>query len=399
MEGSNPDLRNNVEKFTPLFVSFFSAPICGSLAKSIYNTRHKGSLLKPGDEKMRLFTIGYRLFYEMHGWGQRGILSGHGLVQYFPIIFLIVLFSQTALAAPVTLVPPDLNPGDTYHLIFVTSQTHDSLSLNIADYDDFVQAVANTAGGGLEAIRWMVIGSTPTVNAIDHIGVAGPVYRLDGVRIANDLNDLFDDSLAASPNVNELGNPPATPYRVVTGTNSNGIASVNSLGTANVRIGTPFSNIGTWLSMGTVPGNFSEKFYAISELLQVPLPAIPLSCEGFASPMDNGLVMVKKNRVLPLKAALLNGAVHVTDLDIVAPPVIQVTYSPAIGDAIDVTEYALSAGEGTEGNQFEFDGMLWHFNLKTTNYTAPGTYTITVAAGDSSEYIISPTCLGKFVIQ
>jgi hypothetical protein len=125
------------------------------------------------------------------------------------------------------------------------------------------------------------------------------------------------------------------------------------------------------------------------------------SCIGFDPPMDKGAVKVKKNRVLPLKAQLLddNGNL-LTDLDIAAPPVIQVMYQSQPGeDPEDVTDQALSAGMGTEGNKFEFDGEKWHFNLKTKNYTASGTYTISMVSGDESEYVIDPTCTAVFVVQ
>ena len=124
-----------------------------------------------------------------------------------------------------------------------------------------------------------------------------------------------------------------------------------------------------------------------------------LACEGFEPPMDNGPVTVKKNKVLPLKATLLDGSVPITNLDIVAPPVIQVLYNSGIGDAIDVTDYAFPAGQGTEGNQFEFDGTRWHFNLATKNYTALGTYIISMVSGDATEYVVAPSCTAQFVIE
>ncbi len=121
---------------------------------------------------------------------------------------------------------------------------------------------------------------------------------------------------------------------------------------------------------------------------------------GFGPPMDNGPVAVKKNRVLPLKCELLDDQSDpVTDGDITAAPVLQVVFTPIVGDAVDVTGDALSAGQGTDGNQFEFDGTIWRFNLKIKNYTAPGTYEVSMVSGDSDEYVIDPTCTGSFVID
>jgi hypothetical protein len=127
---------------------------------------------------------------------------------------------------------------------------------------------------------------------------------------------------------------------------------------------------------------------------------LTVTCIGFEPPMDKGAVKVKKNRVLPLKAQLLADGQALTDAEIIAPPVIQVMFDPlAGGDAEDVTDDALSAGWGTEGNQFEFSDGKWQFNLKTKNYSAAGTYTITMVSGDDCEYVIESTCIATFVID
>jgi DNA-binding beta-propeller fold protein YncE len=125
-----------------------------------------------------------------------------------------------------------------------------------------------------------------------------------------------------------------------------------------------------------------------------------LSCTGFQPPMASGPVTARGNRALPLKAQLFDGdGLEVTDLEITAPPVLQVTFlSAGGGDAQDVTDDALPAGFGTEGNEFEYNlaNGVWQFNLKTKNYSAAGTYTITMVSGDESEYLIDPTCEAVF---
>lgn len=133
------------------------------------------------------------------------------------------------------------------------------------------------------------------------------------------------------------------------------------------------------------------------------IPPLALSCEGFEPPMANGPVTVKKNRALPLKAELSDPDSNaITATDISASPVVQVLYTSGIGAVPeDVTDDALNAGAGTDGNQFEYDPNTgkWQFNLKTKNYDAPGTYTITMVSGDESEYLIDPTCSASFVVE
>ena len=125
-----------------------------------------------------------------------------------------------------------------------------------------------------------------------------------------------------------------------------------------------------------------------------------LTCQGFDSPIASGPVTVKKNRVLPLKANLFGeDGMEVTDLEVQAPPVVQVVYQSASGgDAVDVTDQALPAGQGTEGNQFEYTGTRWQYNLKTWLYSAAGRYEITIISGDPTEYVIE-SCIAEFVIE
>jgi Glycine rich protein len=135
-------------------------------------------------------------------------------------------------------------------------------------------------------------------------------------------------------------------------------------------------------------------------LIIIKVVAPSLSCVGFESPMNSGPVKVKHNRVLPLKAQLFNATeIPVIETALSAFPLIQVLYNSSTAPAVDVTDQALSDGQGTPANQFEFSGGKWQFNLETKKYTAPGTYTITMVSGNTSEYLINPTCVAKFVIE
>ena len=168
-----------------------------------------------------------------------------------------------------------------------------------------------------------------------------------------------------------------------------------------------------WGAPGSGPGEFStpvaiaigpsnELFVTehFQHRIQKFVPATPpFACVGFEPPLNAGPVKVKKKRALPLKVQLFNGdGIPVTDELLIAPPVLQVVYSPAAGgEPVDVTDDALAVGLGSEGNQFELNIDVWQYNLKTNNYTAPGTYTITVITGDS--YVINPSCQASFIIK
>jgi hypothetical protein len=120
---------------------------------------------------------------------------------------------------------------------------------------------------------------------------------------------------------------------------------------------------------------------------------------GFQPPVDNPAIAikVKKNRVIPLKAQLFDASTSpVTNLS--SPPVIEVWYSSETEPAVEVSDQALSAGQGTEGNQFVFSDGKWQFNLLTKKYTASGTYTVKMVPGGNG-YTIDPTPTATFVIE
>ena len=106
--------------------------------------------------------------------------------------------------------------------------------------------------------------------------------------------------------------------------------------------------------------------------------------------MDTGSVTVKKNRVLPFKATL-NGSVPVRNLDIIALPVIQVFVRFGCRKC-DRRHSRGFASRPRDSRQSVYSmASWWHFNLKTKNYTAAGTYTVSMVSGDTTEYVVGPT--------
>jgi hypothetical protein len=145
----------------------------------------------------------------------------------------------------------------------------------------------------------------------------------------------------------------------------------------------------------------SNSFIGIANLTVTTTAPVPIySCLGFENTRQ-GPVTVKNNRVLPLKVQLIDqyGAL-IIDTDVASPPVLQVTGKDSGGSNADLTNQGLFAGQGTETKQFVFsyDGK-WQFNLMTKNYSEPGTYTISILTGDSSEYAIEPSCTAIFMIE
>lgn len=155
-------------------------------------------------------------------------------------------------------------------------------------------------------------------------------------------------------------------------------------GTVSV-VDTTTNNVTSTITVGTIPWG-------------VAFRPLRYRCEGFEAPMDKGTVSVKKNRALPLKAKLIDeDGFEVTDRELMVPPVLQVLFTGPGQPALDVTDDAVPAGLGSDGNQFEFEVDYWRFNLKTKNWDAPGNYSIRMVAGDS--YLIDPTCQASFNIK
>lgn len=176
-------------------------------------------------------------------------------------------------AGPIVTLPAGLKPGDTYHLIFVTQIGRDSQSADITVYDSFVQSQANTSATlAALKLKWFVLGSSPSVDAIDHIALEGPVFRLDGKRVAKGSADLFDGAIENTISINQHGDS-HIPQVVWTGTGSNGKKSLPfGNGSTDVLVGYNPNVDGRWISYSTGRPWSTTYFYAVSSPIQIPTP-------------------------------------------------------------------------------------------------------------------------------
>lgn len=131
-------------------------------------------------------------------------------------------------------------------------------------------------------------------------------------------------------------------------------------------------------------------------LIAIPSLTPQLSCNGFLPPFDRPLALKKKaKRAIPVKIELTDAdGFTVTDLDIAAPPVINVLFNAQVFGEVPLdTDDLLPLGSANDDNIFRFDpdsGLgEWVYNLGTKQFQAEGTYTVMVASGDTSEYEIS----------
>lgn len=118
----------------------------------------------------------------------------------------------------------------------------------------------------------------------------------------------------------------------------------------------------------------------------------------FKSPLDTEVLIQRANRVLPLQLQLIDSnSIEISDQQINSPPVVQVMFLGEInGD--EIPDELKNSGRGNAGNTFKYRNHHWQFGLSTSDYSAPGRYSVTVEAGDDS-YIIDPACTATFVVQ
>ncbi len=188
--------------------------------------------------------------------------------------------ASSVVSAPIT-VPSDLSVGEQYRLVFLTTAGRNSTSSNIADYNAFVTASANTQTE-LAALgtTWTAIASTATVNVIDNtstsIGIGGiPIYLVNDTRLVDNYADLWDGTLDAPLNVFEDGTSNVGSEAVWTGTSISGTATATALGSGSGTIGNGASTSNTWTNDTTLSNFFSRRLYAISDVITVEAAAVP----------------------------------------------------------------------------------------------------------------------------
>lgn len=200
------------------------------------------------------------------------------------ISITIHLIATTSFAV---VVPNGLQPGDAYHLAFVTGGTRWANDDDIEIYNDFVreQAALNPEVTGVsEGVDWYVIGSSPLVHARENALVQAPVFLLDGTRVADGFDDLWDGDLLAPINVNQFLMKLET--HVWTGSQDDGFRDdLSELGNGRPMLGRSdafeghtdigFSGVKSgWLQFETRAAENARPFYALSaKIVVVPEPS------------------------------------------------------------------------------------------------------------------------------
>ena len=168
--------------------------------------------------------------------------------------------------------PDRLNPGDHFRFVFVTDGIRDATSTSIAEYDSFVNDQAGGAMYNGVVVNWLAIGSTDSVDAIDHVGQAStPVYLSDGTLVTTTTTStgLWSGALVHEINLDLAGSLVDPLFFVWTGTNPTGTGFGGPLGSERSQTGSTTDTLGAWVSSGTSPSGDLRSLYGISSVLTV----------------------------------------------------------------------------------------------------------------------------------
>ena len=155
----------------------------------------------------------------------------------------------------------------------------------------------------------------------------------------------------------------------------------------------PLASSGSWTD--AAPGMTADGSVATGGPLALSFYTVPtFSCDGgFLPPFDQPIALKPKTkRAIPVKAYIVdNAGALITDADIVAPPVITVSYASTVyGEVPPNDEDLAPLGSANDDNiaRFDPDSETWIYNLGTKQFTASGEYTVEMVSGDPGEYLL-----------
>ena len=180
-----------------------------------------------------------------------------------------------ALNAPTVMVPPGLQPGNVFYIIFITSGKLNATATDANTYNTFVNSQADlvsSKGTDDPSITWTAIVATQNGDnqcSSWYANTSISVFNINGDVIATSKADLFDGSIENTASYNQSG-ANALPSAPWVGCASDGTPKANTLGTANPNAGNADKTNGAWLDAGSDSQNVTRAIYAVSPVLTVP---------------------------------------------------------------------------------------------------------------------------------
>ena len=180
---------------------------------------------------------------------------------------------------------PDFTTGQSFRLLFITSDTRNAASADIGTYNLAVQDTAsNATGSGMPIAdfshQFRALISTPEVDARDNTATTGngvPIYWLNGDKVADDYDNFYDGEWDSQIGKNEHGIDIADTTLVWTGSNSAGIGA-QAVGSAAATANTGRLQTGQEISFEPKDKGAQHNLYALSPVIIVHnIPTAPTS--------------------------------------------------------------------------------------------------------------------------
>ena len=215
------------------------------------------------------------------GGGATGSRTGAGSIRLDDRDTLAAL-TEVTVPGDWTLKPADRDPGDRFRLLFKTAARRDATSVNIADYNAFVQTQAAAGHTAIRAhsAQYRTVGCTAGVSAVTNTQTSGagtgvPIHWLNGPKAADNYTDFYDgswDAVTVPDSRTETG-VQADNFWAHTGCNHNGAISGDPLGNSpNVVYGATGNISNGPLSEGSRSRSTAGPFYALSPVYVVAMP-------------------------------------------------------------------------------------------------------------------------------
>ena len=177
--------------------------------------------------------------------------------------------------------PDDVDPGEEFRLLFITSARVDATAPDMRVYNQFVQGLASNGHGDIQrlGLHFRAVGCTQAVDALTNANLGGtgvPIYYLNGGKMADDYADFLDgswDTSSAGSGREETGDAVTTANPIVwSGCDDNGQtrSGHNYLGSPITLVthSYPYTGQGGLDSGFSGLNSFSNPLYAISPVFR-----------------------------------------------------------------------------------------------------------------------------------
>ena len=273
-----------------------------------------------------------------------------------------------------------------FRLLFVSTMTRDGSSADIGDYNTHVQTAAAADHADIQdySSGFRALACTAATDARDNTGTTGvgvPIYWLDGPKVSQDYDDLYDGGWGSYTAIGEDGFFSGVESETLTGCLTDGTADPDEpLGADRVMTGWPIVR-GRELTYRARDNTVALKVYGLSEIFEVAVVSSDATLSGLAleDASDNSVIALTPSTFAATTTSYTASVAHDVDEIIIKPTVNESNAAFAFRDGNDSAltdadtsqdDYQVSLAEGANTIKVKV-------TAEDTSTTV--TYTVTVA--------------------